>query len=82
MKQRDWITELEEADKDDWVVFNQAGRCFGLIMETTYDYILVRCKCDMNETRDATNKVRFKNIKGHYNSFAEAENAHHQYYKR
>jgi hypothetical protein len=82
MKQRNWVIELEEAAKKDvWVIFDQDGRCFGLVMKITHEYYTVRCKCDILEARDATNKVQYKNIKGHYNSIKEAKDAYQDYYK-
>ncbi len=80
MKQIDWVEELE--NKEDWVIFDQAGSCFGLVVEISpsQEVYLIRCRCDMNKGKKATNNIKLDNIKGHYKSFTEAEDVYQKKY--
>ncbi len=86
MKQRDWIEEWE--NRETWVVFDQAGSCFGLVTEEYIDdsgstRYLIRCRCDMQKTtKNANNHIFKKNIISWHNTFKEAEYAYQKRYNK
>jgi hypothetical protein len=85
MKQRDWVEEWE--NRETWVVFDQAGKCFGIIIEEFKNYGVityqVRCRCDMQKNKTAaTNNIKQKNVKSYHKSFKEAEDAYKKRYNK
>ena len=86
MKQRDWVKEWEVANKETWAVFNQGGRCYGLVVSDEWridkkQRLLIRCKCDMEKTRPkATNNIQLKNIESWHDTYEDARHAY--YYTR
>jgi hypothetical protein len=83
MKQIDWVEEWE--NRETWAVFDQNGKCFGVITEKSkkYDVVtyIIRCICDINKNRtEGTNTIKQRNVVSYHKSFKEAEDAYQKKY--